>query len=103
MLPVARRSCISTEEWMPPDFILLSTAVARLEEGMYGGFQRPLLVEKAKETFPRASIGFGPQREEAAAAISCAVFTGKMRVYVVRRHTGEAMPLLIPVAVLKIL
>ena len=71
---------------VPPGCVLPSTAVSRLEDGMFGGTRRPIVADKLKKAYPRASIGFGPRHEKAAEVICRAVLTGKLRVYVVSRR-----------------
>jgi hypothetical protein len=80
--------CRNRMNAVSPGCFLLSTAVSRLEDGMFGGTRRPAAVDKLKKAYPRASIGFGPRREKAAEVIHRAVLTAKLRVYVVSR--GEA-------------
>jgi hypothetical protein len=96
----------------PPGFVLISNAVKRLENGMFGGLGRPDMVDRIKKACPRLSIGSGPQREKAAEAICQAVLSGKLQVYVERRgqardsNSGaDRIPTLriVPSAVLKIL
>jgi hypothetical protein len=65
------------------EFLLISEAVARLEAGMFGGAtKRPKPVEAAKKVDPRASIGLGPHKEKAAAAVNAAIVAGDLTVYV---------------------
>ena len=52
------------------EFLMISEAVTRLTAGMFGGpVKRSKPVAKLKENEPRLSVGFGPHRQKAAAAI----------------------------------
>jgi hypothetical protein len=84
--------------------LLISEAVARLEKGMFGGpISRPEPVRKLKEEAPRFSVGFGPQRERAAAVILSAMLEGDLLVHVLTRPTGEGArrSIVVPVDVLQ--
>ncbi len=86
------------------DFILISEAVARLEAGMYGGIERPEFVQAAKKDYPGASIGCGPQKEDAAKRIYDAIMQRKLLVFVMAASAeGEIQrtPLPVPVDLLK--
>ncbi|MGJ5036718.1 hypothetical protein ACQR13_21650 [Bradyrhizobium sp. HKCCYLRH3059] len=86
-----------------PEFLLISEAVARLERGMYGGdLKRPKPVEIAKKYYRRASIGFGVQKQTAAAAVNAAITSGVLSVNVfVPLGTNEGhRPLQVPLDVL---
>jgi hypothetical protein len=84
--------------------LLISEAVARLKAGMYGNFDRPEAVKEAKKHYPRASIGFGPQKEDAARIIDNALMKGELSVLVLLESAeGEVseVPLQVPPDVLK--
>jgi hypothetical protein len=86
------------------ELLLISEAVARLEKGMFGGpISRPEPVRKLKEEAPRFSVGFGPQRERAAAVILSAMLEGDLLVHVLTRPTGEGArrSIVVPVDVLQ--
>lgn len=70
------------EELANSKWLLISEAVARLEAGMYGSFNRSEQVKRVKERVPRLSVGWGPQREHAAKLIDEAISTGDLPVYV---------------------
>lgn len=85
-----------------PEFLVLSEAVGRLEAGMYGGeIRRPQAVEDAKAHDPDASIGWGPHKQTAAAAIDAALNAGKLSLYVFGAlDTEMASPFQVPRAAL---
>lgn len=66
------------------ELLLISEAEARLVAGMFGGeFKHPSeAVKVAKKTYPGASIGWGPQKEDAAKRIYEAVMQGELAVLV---------------------
>jgi hypothetical protein len=74
------------------EFLLISECVTRLERGMFGNAPRSLPVINAKKNKKLGrdlSVGFGPQREEAAALVRDAALSGKLPVYV-RPRDGRA-------------
>jgi hypothetical protein len=89
----------------PPktEFCLISEAVARLEAGMFGGLRRSEAVVAAKTSYPGASIGWGPQKEDAAKRIYKAVMQGELSVLVLPDSTDDealGAPLQVPPDVL---
>jgi hypothetical protein len=59
-----------------PEFLLISEAVARLEEGMFGGaVRRPEPVSAAKMVYPRASIGWSLHKQGSAAILDGAIMS----------------------------
>jgi hypothetical protein len=92
------------EELANSKWLLISDAVARLEAGMYGSFNRSEQVKRVKERVPRLSVGWGPQREHAAKLIDEAISTGDLPVYVLADSAGDqeaqAMHLQIPLPIL---
>ncbi|MET4841931.1 hypothetical protein [Bradyrhizobium japonicum] len=64
------------------ELLLISEAVAHLEAGMYGNFNRAEAVIEARKHFPGASIGFGPQKEHAARIIDRAILKSELSVFV---------------------
>jgi len=64
------------------ELLLISEAVARLRGGIYGSLKQAEAIKDAKKSYPRASIGYGPQKEEAAKLIGSAVLKGELAVYV---------------------
>jgi hypothetical protein len=98
---------------IPDDLMRFSDAISRLAEGMWGGLQRPVLVQAIKQIEKKASIGFGPRRERAGQHLTATVKNGKLAVYVfakpqavfknralARRLPQELEPLTVPVSVL---
>lgn len=96
------------------EFILISEAVTRLEAGMFSGgaflpeavcdFRRPEAVVVAKKSYPGASIGWGPQREDAAKRIYGAIKLGELSVFALRDppdREADRAPLQVPLGVLK--
>jgi hypothetical protein len=69
-------------------FILLSSAVQRLAEGMSGGIRRAEPVAELKREEPRLSVGWSPWREHAGAALRSAILEGKLSLYA--RPTTDA-------------
>jgi hypothetical protein len=67
---------------VPSDYMLLSAAVASLEDGMFGGLKGPEMLRQEKKGLPRLSLGFGPRRQEAAAELDRALVAGKLPVFV---------------------
>jgi hypothetical protein len=99
---------------LPEGYIRLSYAVSRLANGMWGGIRRPVPVQEFKQTFKKASIGFGPWREHVGQRFTAAVVQGDLAVYVVPKSRGPSAvptetprsvetitPILVPVNVLK--
>jgi hypothetical protein len=85
-------------EWLP-----ISEAVARLEAGMYGRFNRTEPVDNIKKYEPRLSVGWGPQKEHAAKLIDQAIMKGDLSVYVLSRSAEDnahRAPLQVPLGVL---
>lgn len=77
------------------EFILISEAVERLRRGMYGNFNRSEAVKEAKKHYPTASIGFGPQKEDAAKRIDNAIQKGELPVLVLS-DAEDGAPLRVP-------
>jgi hypothetical protein len=77
---------------IPSDYMLLSAAVASLEDGMFGGMGRPEMVQQVKTNLPRLSVGFGPRRQEAAARLYHALVAGELPVYVEFRPETSDRP-----------
>src|SRR2546430_202195 len=98
---------------VPDGFLRFSDALSRLAEGMWGGLRRPAPVRAIKRIQKRASIGFGPWREQAGQCLTAAVKNGRLAVYVfaepqalfksralARRSPQELEPVTVPVSVL---
>lgn len=65
------------------EFLLISEAVARLGDGMFGGsLKRPEPVNIGKKCYPRASIGWELHKQEAAALVDAAIMAEDMSVHV---------------------
>ncbi len=65
------------------EFLLISEAVARLGDGMFGGrLKRPEPVNISKKCYPRASIGWELHKQEAAALVDAAIMSGDLSVHV---------------------
>jgi hypothetical protein len=64
-----------------PGFLPISKAVAQLEAGMFGNLPRTEAVVWIKSMLPDVSVGSGPQRETAAAAIYTAALAGKLAIF----------------------
>jgi hypothetical protein len=78
--------------------MLMSGAIARLEEGMWGGLRRPEPVQKMKHKYPKGSIGSGPWRDDARERVYEAALEGKISVYVAASES--AAPTLVPARVI---
>jgi hypothetical protein len=76
------------------DFLPISSAVARLEAGMFGGpTKRSALVAAAQKEVPgRLSRGSGHRRMRAAQVIHAAIMADKLRVYVLSRPAVGIAP-----------
>jgi hypothetical protein len=91
------------------ELLLISEAVARLKVGMYGNLKQPEPIAKIKEEDerrrqPRPSIGWGPQKEDAAERIYEAIVQGQLSVFVLPTSTDDEMHrshLQVPLGVLK--
>jgi hypothetical protein len=66
----------------PDGFMFISDAIARLANAMWGGLRRPVPVRVMKRTYKRASIGFGPWREQAGQRLRIAAMDAELAVYV---------------------
>jgi len=99
---------------IPTGFLLISDAVNRLANGMWGGLPRPVAVGDIKREYNRASIGFGPWRESAAQCFRAAAVDGDLAIYVragpqrrsKARHVKQRLspdpdPVPVPTSVLK--
>lgn len=69
------------------ELLQMSEAVERLRRGMYGNLNRPEAIKEFKTYYPGASIGSGPQKEQAAQLIHTAVMKGDLSVFVVPEST----------------
>lgn len=81
----------------------MSEAVARLEAGMFGGaVKRPEPVEAAKKIYSRASIGYGPHKQKAAAVLDAAIMVGDLTVHVFTQSSRDraARPIKVPLEIL---
>src|SRR6516162_780232 len=67
---------------VPDGFLRFSDAINRLDEGMWGGLRGPAPVRAIKRIEKRASIGFGPWREQAGQRLTAEVKKGRLAVYV---------------------
>jgi hypothetical protein len=69
---------------VPDGFLIISEAVNRLANGMWGGRPRPVPVQKikAKREYKRGSIGFGPWRDVAAECFRAAALKGDLVICV---------------------
>jgi hypothetical protein len=66
----------------PEGFLRFSDAVNLLAKGIWGGLRQPAPVQKFKRKYKKASIGFGPWRQEAARRLTMAAINGKVPAYV---------------------
>ncbi len=88
------------------ELILISEAVARLKDGMYGGLQEPKPVASIKANIKKGldvgevcpSIGWQPRNEDATARIYEAILQDKLSVFVppVGTEKKDPMPLHVP-------
>jgi hypothetical protein len=94
--------------FMPEDYLRMSHATNRLEDGMWGGLPRPEPVVAFKQGQQKLSVGFGPWREKAAERLTAAVIKGELTVYAVAKPhdlskrsklTGRAREEIEPVAI----
>ena len=85
------------------EFLLISEAVARLEEGMFGGeIRRPKAVETAKKTYPGASTGWALHRHSAVAIVDAAIMSADLsvNVFLPSGDNGRGQPLRVPIEIL---
>jgi hypothetical protein len=67
---------------VPEEFLLFSDALNRLSDGMWGGLQRPLPVEKIKRAYKRESVGFANWRERSGEQLTKSALNGAPTIYV---------------------
>ncbi|MGB8089597.1 MAG: hypothetical protein WCF62_02670, partial [Pseudolabrys sp.] len=65
-----------TDSIIPNGFQRFSDAVNRLAEGMWGGLRQPIPVSGVKRTSKKASVIFGPWREQAGQCLTAAAIAG---------------------------
>jgi hypothetical protein len=85
---------------LPEGFLRLSDAVNLLAQGIWGGLQRPIPVQKFKWQYRKASVGFGPWKEKAGRCLRSAAIDGKVHVYVFgppQSEIGDLSPEITPV------
>ena len=70
-----------TDSIIPNGFQRFSDAVNRLAEGMWGGLRQPIPVRGVKRTSKKASVIFGPWREQAGQCLTAAAIAGELPVY----------------------
>jgi hypothetical protein len=78
----------------------LSDAVNLLAQGIWGGLQRPIPLQKFKWQYRKASVGFGPWKEKAGQCLRSAAIDGKVHVYVFgtpQSEIGDLSPEITPV------
>jgi hypothetical protein len=73
------------------ELLLISEAVAELKVGMYGFRKQPEPIANIKRSEPRLSVGWGPQKEEAAKRIYEAIMQRKLSVFVLPASTEDEM------------
>jgi hypothetical protein len=71
-----------SETCIPKGFLLISDAVDRLAEGMWGGLPRPLPVETVKQAYKKESVGFANWQERAGQRLTQSALRGELRIYV---------------------
>ncbi len=71
-----------SEAILPHGFLCFSDAVTQLAEGIWGGLPQAEPVRTIKNIAKRASIGFGPWREQAGRRFTAAARKGEVAVYV---------------------
>ena len=67
---------------LPEGFLRISSAVARLSDGMWGGLRRPEPVATIKHDQSKLSLGFGPWGERAGRRLRVAAVKGRLAIYV---------------------
>jgi hypothetical protein len=70
------------ETAIPDGFLRLPDAVATLAKAMYATFRQPKPLHRLKREHQKASIGFGPWKEQAAQRIRTAASNGELPLYV---------------------
>jgi hypothetical protein len=71
-----------SETCIPKGFLLISDAVDRLAEGMWGGLPRPLPVETVKQAYKKESVGFANWQERAGQRLTQSALRGELTIYV---------------------
>jgi hypothetical protein len=85
---------------IPEGFLRMSEAVDRLAQGIWGGLRRPAPVRAAKRSDTRASISFGPWKQEAGKRLRRAAIEGNLAIYLfAEQRTGPNDQSLRPVVV----
>ena len=99
---------------VPDGFLRFSDAITRLAEGMWGlrGPAPVRAIKRVEKAGTKASIGFGPWREQAGQRLTAAVKKGRLAVYVfaepqalfkrralAQRSPQELEPVTVPVSV----
>src|SRR5262249_15183324 len=72
----------SSTTCVPKEFLLVSDAVSRLAEGMWGGLPRPLPVERVKRGYRKMSVGFANWRVRAGQQLMQSALRGELTIYV---------------------
>jgi hypothetical protein len=70
-----------TDSTVPDGFLRFSDGVNRLAEGMWGGLTQPFPVRGVKRASKKASVIFGPRREQAGRRLTAAAIAGELPVY----------------------
>jgi hypothetical protein len=79
---------------LPNSFLRISDAVAVLVQGMYAGFHQPKPLHKIKLDYQKASVAFGPWKEQAAQLLQRSASAGGLRIYVMA--ATDAQPTVLP-------
>jgi hypothetical protein len=77
-----QQSDSSTKTCVPKEFLLVSDAVNRLAEGMWGGLPRPLPVKRVKRAYKKESVGFANWRTRAGQQLMQSALRGELTIYV---------------------
>jgi hypothetical protein len=91
---------------IPDGYLLLSEAVARLAQGMWGGLRAPAPLRAIKPKYKRTvSLGFGPWTQEAAKRLRAAAADGKINVFTfvgaqAKENNLDPNPVALPIIVL---
>jgi hypothetical protein len=75
---------------IPDGFLPFSDAVNRLAQGIWGGFRRPIPVQRLKQIYKKVFMRYGPWKEEAAHRLRAAAVKGRLPVYVFASLKGPS-------------
>ena len=85
---------------MSRNYLRISDAVTSLAAGMWSGLPPPDPVVLVKSSYLKASVVFGPRRDQAGQCLTSAVLNGELSVYV-SVDPKKPDPAIVPLHILK--